>query len=130
MSKHTDINEQNISTLVHTFYGKVRADPALGPIFEGAIGTHDNQWQPHLERMCLFWSAMVLRTGGYQGTPFQKHMQLPPFDLQLFDRWLALFAETAHSLFVPELADVFIGKSRLIAESLKAGLSLRREQSA
>lgn len=119
----TQITEQNIQKLVHTFYSKVRADDALAPIFIGAIGNSENQWGPHLQKMCQFWSSMMLRTNSYQGTPFQKHMALPAFDLSLFDRWLLLFEQTAHEIFAPETALLFIRKSQLIAESLKAGLA-------
>ena len=37
------IKDDYISTLVETFYSRVRTDPELGPIFDGVIG--DN-WDP------------------------------------------------------------------------------------
>ncbi|MEZ5947552.1 MAG: hypothetical protein R3C04_12010 [Hyphomonas sp.] len=42
------IDEAFISTLVDTFYGKVRGDAPIGPVFEGAIG---ESWDAHLPKM-------------------------------------------------------------------------------
>ena len=42
----TDIDD--IRLLVDTFYGDVRNDKLIGPIFIGAIG---NEWPAHLDKM-------------------------------------------------------------------------------
>lgn len=120
--KESVITDESITRLVHDFYSKVRADKDLGPIFANAIGDDDTQWRPHLQRMVDFWSSIMLTSGRYHGNPFQKHKDLPSFDISLFDRWLELFAETAGELYNQENADRFIEKSRRIAESLKLGL--------
>ena len=88
-------NEDDVSTLVHTFYAKVRADELLGPIFEPII--KDN-WAPHLKRMVDFWSTILLYTHKYKDDPMPKHMQLP-VEQRHFDRWLFLFSETLDTLF-------------------------------
>ena len=86
----TGITEALIERLVRAFYAKVRADAVLAPVFEARI----RDWEPHLERMCAFWSSVALMSGRYHGTPMAKHMPLP-VDADHFDRWLALFEETA-----------------------------------
>ena len=43
----TGLDEALLTELVHRFYGKVRADTVLGPIFAARI----EDWGPHLERM-------------------------------------------------------------------------------
>jgi hemoglobin len=53
------------------------------------------------------------------------HQALPAFPAEFFDVWLGLFAETAHELFAPVLADDIAGRARRIAESLKLGLYYR-----
>lgn len=121
-SKEKEVNEENIKKLVDTFYGKVRRDPSLSPIFATIIGDSQEQWKPHLEKMYAFWSSMMLASGRYRGNPLKKHKDLPAFDIKLFDRWLALFAETAREIYSPEIADLYISKSHLIAESLKLGI--------
>ena len=50
------ITENMIRQLVHGFYAKVRADQELGPIFARVIG---EDWDPHLEKMCAFWSSVM-----------------------------------------------------------------------
>jgi len=98
----TDItNEEDVTTLVHTFYAKVRADKLLGPIFEPII--KDN-WAPHLLRMVDFWSTILLYTRKYKDDPMPKHMKLP-VEQRHFDRWLQLFNETLDALFAGEVTE-------------------------
>ena len=86
----TGITEAMIERLVRGFYAKVRADAVLAPVFEARI----QDWEPHLQRMCAFWSAVALMTGRYQGAPMAKHTPLP-VDAAHFDRWLSLFEAAA-----------------------------------
>jgi hemoglobin len=117
----TGIDEDMIRSLVHGFYDKVRADTLLGPIFAARIA----DCGPHLERMCAFWSSVVLMTGHYHGRPMQKHAPLP-VDAAHFDRWLTLFAKTAQEICPPPAADHFIERARMIAESLELGIAAHR----
>ena len=48
VEKPAEITEPSIRLLVDAFYVKVRADPALAPIFTRAI---PGDWGPHLEKM-------------------------------------------------------------------------------
>lgn len=122
MNYDKTITEQSIKHLVDAFYAKVRRDPALAPVFDAAIGDSEDQWEPHLQKMYAFWSSIMLTSGRYHGNPLKKHKDLPPFDRKLFDRWLALFAETANEIHTPEVAALYVAKSQRIAESLKFGL--------
>lgn len=114
----TGITEPLIERLVRAFYAKVRADAVLGPIFEARI--HD--WEPHLDRMFAFWSSVALMSGRYHGTPMAKHMPLP-VDADHFDRWLALFEQTAREICPPEAASHFAELARRIAASLELGVA-------
>jgi hemoglobin len=114
----TGIDEGMIDRLVRAFYARVRADALLGPIFAARI----KDWEPHLRQMCAFWSSVALMSGAYHGQPMQKHLPLP-IDAKHFDRWLALFAETARDLCPAKAADCFIERARRIAESLELGLA-------
>jgi hemoglobin len=120
IAAETGIDEAMIERLVRAFYTKIRADEVLGPIFATKI----TDWEPHLERMFAFWSSVALMSGRYHGQPMQKHMPLP-IDADHFDRWLALFAETAHEVCPPAAAAHFIAKARMIAESLELGVADR-----
>lgn len=120
--KAEKITEESIRALVHAFYAKVRADNVLAPVFDGVIGTRDEQWAPHLEMMCDFWSSLMLTSGRYHGNPMKKHQDIPAFDEALFDRWLALFEQTANALFDERNAALFVEKSQRVAQSLRYAL--------
>ena len=121
VTARTGIDEAMIHLLVHSFYDRIRADDNLGPVFAERIA----DWEPHLERMCTFWSSVALMTGRYHGRPMQKHAALP-VDASHFDQWLALFVETAREVCPPVAADLFIEKARMIAESLELGVATHR----
>ena len=72
--------------------------------------------------MCDFWSSVALMTGRYHGTPMTKHLPLP-VDAEHFDRWLALFAETAWEICPTKAADHFIERAQRIAESSEIGIA-------
>lgn len=114
----TGIDEKMIEVLVHGFYARVREDDVLGPVFAARI----EDWGPHLQRMCAFWSSVVLMSGRYHGQPMAKHLPLP-IDARHFDRWLALFEEAARDLCPPRAADHFVMSARRIAESLEIGIA-------
>lgn len=118
IAARTGITDAMIEHLVHAFYDKVRADAVLGPVFDARI--HD--WTPHLQQMCAFWSSVALMTGRYHGTPMVKHAPLP-VDAAHFDRWLALFEQTASEVCPPAAAAHFIERARRIAASLEMGVA-------
>ncbi len=102
-----------ILRLVRGFYARVREDPMIGPVYAARIV----DWEPHLQRMCSFWSSVTLMTGRYHGQPMQKHLPLP-VDARHLDRWLALFEATARELCPPRAADCLVDRARRITESL------------
>ena len=114
----TGIDEAMIERLVRGFYARIREDALLGPIFAARI----TDWEPHLQRMCTFWSSVVLMTGRYHGQPMQAHHRLP-VDARHFDHWLALFERSAREICPPAAAGHFIVRARRIAESLELGIA-------
>lgn len=114
----TGIDEGMIEKLVRSFYARIQKDESLGPIFAARI----SDWEPHLERMCAFWSSVVLMSGRYHGRPMQKHLPLP-IDAEHFDRWLNLFEDTALEVCPPRAAAHFIDRAHRIAESLELGIA-------
>lgn len=117
----TGIDEVMIEKLVRRFYGYVREDAYLAPIFSARI----TDWEPHLQRMCAFWSSVVLMSGRYHGQPMRAHVSLP-IDARYFDRWLALFETTARDVCPSEAADHFIRRAHRIAQSLEFGIAAAR----
>ena len=99
--------------------------PELAPIFPRAI---PGDWGPHLDKMYAFWSSVMLTTGRYKGNPVVKHLALPGMQPALFERWLALFNETADELFDDGISAEFRAKAARIAESLKLALFYRPDR--
>jgi len=118
------VSEAIIHTLVHAFYSRVRADALLGPVFNGAI----HNWDAHLEKLCAFWSSVTLMTGRYKGTPMKAHAELAEITPTHFERWLALFQDTAIKTCPPDAAQVFVERANRIAGSLKLGIAVHRGQ--
>ena len=113
------VGEDTIEDLVRTFYGRVRTDDVIGPIFRRVIG---EDWEPHLIKLCDFWSSVALGTARYKGTPMQAHMRLDGLSPEHFAHWLALFRETAREVCSPEVAAFFIDRAERIAQSLQTAL--------
>ncbi len=90
------VSEEQIAALVDTFYARVRQDELLGPVFERVVG---DAWEPHLEKMCAFWSSLVLASGRYKGNPMMAHLRLlPRIGIHHFERWLNLWRQTTAEL--------------------------------
>ncbi len=94
-------NDEDISTLVHSFYAKVEEDERLGPIFNEAANV---DWDEHLPKMVDFWSKMIFQTKRYKGRPFREHLPLP-IERDDFGRWVGLFTDTVDEHFEGNRAD-------------------------
>ena len=112
MTCYFDITEPAIAALVDRFYEKARRDPLIGPVFNAAI----DDWDEHLRKLHDFWSSVMLTTGRYKGNPMAAHMKLP-IEPHFFERWLALWQETAAEVFAPEPAASFRNKAGRIVSS-------------
>jgi len=115
---YTELNRAAIATLVNDFYADIRQESLLGPIFNGAV--KDN-WEPHLARMVDFWCSVMLASGEFKGNVFGTHMQIQGVDPEHFRRWFGLFETHVRRLFLPEVADAFMGVAKRIGASLQYG---------
>jgi hemoglobin len=118
------IDEALITRVVHAFYGRVRRDPVLGPIFARALG---EDWGPHLAKLVDFWSSVLLATGRYSGRPMPVHARIAEIDDALFGRWLTLFEATVTDCCTPGQARLFLEKAQRIGESLQLGIAFHRK---
>lgn len=87
-------SEEEVDRLVRSFYGRVRQDDLLGPVFEA----HVHDWEEHMRHLVDFWSALLRGTRRFRGAPVQKHMVIDELSEALFDRWLVLFRQTTAEL--------------------------------
>ncbi len=119
-----ELNRDAIAALVTDFYGDVRRDSVLAPVFDGAIG---DDWEPHLARMVDFWCSVVLRSAEFKGNVYGKHMQLQGVEAEHFRRWLGLFETQVRRRFAPADAEAFLAAAHRIAASLQYGFFGRVE---
>jgi hemoglobin len=116
------LTEEMIATQVRTFYGRVRQDAMLGPVFNDAI----EDWDEHLAKLCDFWSSVLLATGRFRGSPMAAHARRPAIRDEHFALWLDLFERTARDVCPAAVAELFVEKSQMIGRSLRLGLSVTR----
>ena len=98
---------QDIQLLVTQFYAKVRADDALGPIFNTVIP--EEKWPEHLDKLTDFWETSLLGVQKYKGNPLLKHQHADAvvgntIENEHFGKWLYLWFQTLDELFIGELA--------------------------
>ena len=98
---HDILTIDDIKNLVDSFYGKVRKDELIGPIFDERI---QDRWPTHLAKMYTFWQTVLLGEHTYYGSPFPPHAQLP-IDEEHFNKWLELFYETLDEHFTGKIAE-------------------------
>lgn len=118
------VDEAAIRRLVFGFYDSVRQDALLSPVFSREIAP--DAWPLHLEKMCDFWSNVLLKTHRYDGRPMPAHLRLPDISDAHFSRWLSLFRETAGRVLPPEGAAEAISHAERIARSFRMGIAFHR----
>ena len=103
---HDITSRADIARMVDAFYGAVRADALLGPIFNDVAHT---DWDLHLPKMYDFWETVLFGTRtGFRGNPLAVHLRLStqvPLGGREFARWIELFHGTVDALFAGPVAD-------------------------
>ncbi len=119
-TRSEQVTDEALAELVRRFYGKVRLDPHIGPVFERAVA----DWEEHLEKLAAFWSSVMLTTGRYKGQPVPAHMKhaIAP---EMFDTWLRLWRETVAEQFCGAAEEELLLKANRIGDSLKLALYYR-----
>ena len=117
------IDEALIRNVVHKFYDRIRADEMLGPIFSA----HITDWEPHLAKMCDFWSSVLLMTKRYEGRPVPAHLKIEDssstsLNGEHFAHWLSLFGATVEELCPGPAAELFLDRAQRIAQSLQLSI--------
>jgi hemoglobin len=121
LKKFNQVTEENIKVLVDEFYAEIKKDQTLGPIFNREIG---DGWASHMPRMYDFWSSVMLKSGRYHGRPVPVHMKIEGLSKERFIHWLKMFHRKAHELYEEEIANIYVEKSNMIAQSLQFAIGL------
>jgi hemoglobin len=114
------VTEGLIRDVVVEFYRRARLDERLGPVFEA----HIDDWNEHLARMTDFWSAALLRTGRYSGTPVERHRSIEELSHGHFGRWIELFEATVRDLCQSREAEAFLDRARRMRVAMSKVLGL------
>lgn len=118
------IDAAYISSFVDRFYGKIREDDLLGPIFNQRIA----DWSEHLDRMKRFWRSVLHNSGEFSGNPMIKHIVIPGIEERHFAHWLGLFYQTLREAEPDSDATRLVGeRARMIADSLLTGIAVHRD---
>ena len=120
-AENIGITADYIDRLVETFYGSIREDELLGPIFAERVA----DWAAHLARMKAFWRSVLHNSGEFSGNPMIKHIAIPGLEERHFAHWLELFYATLRDLDGDRAATELVGtRARMIADSLLTGIAM------
>ena len=118
------VDSDYIAGFVERFYGKIRQDALLGPIFNARIA----DWDTHLGRMKQFWRSVLHASSEFVGSPMVKHIAIPGLEERHFAHWLGLFYATLRELEPSDAATRLVGeRARMIADSLLTGIATHRD---
>jgi len=107
--------------LVDAFYERVRSDEEIGPVFNDAI----SDWPHHLDKLADFWHSVMFGSGRYPGGLMMRHfMHRDRIKPEHFERWLALFKQTARDTCSAQGAAFFIDRAERIADSFQMALGI------
>jgi len=118
-SKHDIRDRKDIGLLVRTFYGTVRKDALLGPIFEHVIGT-EQLWEEHFILLTDFWETQLFLSMSYQGNAMKAHQEVDDktghgITMEHFGRWLQHWHSTIDDLFSGDKAWQAKNKARTMS---------------
>ena len=113
----------DIHLLVSTFYGRIRKDVYLAPIFE----RHIQDWDSHFEHLTDFWEAQLFFKKRFEGNPLEIHQKVDAaenytINEQHFGIWINHWIQTLDDLFTGEKADTLKARARKIGTFLHVGM--------
>jgi hemoglobin len=124
---HDIASRSDIIRLVDTFYGRVRSDDLLGPIFDGVAHV---DWGAHLPKMYAFWESVLFGTAGFKGNPLAVHRELAvltPLTSREFGRWIDLFHASVDELFSGPTAQAARLRATRISLTMQAHIAADQE---
>ncbi|MFA5574341.1 MAG: group III truncated hemoglobin [Brumimicrobium sp.] len=118
-------DREDVRKLVYTFYGKVRKDELLGPIFNSQLS--EEQWPSHLEKLTDFWETNLFRIPKFKGNPMGAHQRVDAhtnrgITQKHFATWLRLWKETLEELFEGERAERAMEAARRMSTPMFIGV--------
>lgn len=120
-TKFDTITEDNLQVFTKAFYDAVQEDDLLGPVFHARIGTTDEDWAPHMERVNQFWSSLLLNKGTFKGKMVPIHNQIPNLETEHFKRWMEIFMATVNTYYATSPSLDLMIKAQTVMRTLHRG---------
>lgn len=116
-------NRADVELLINTFYGAIREEEVLGPIFNHII----KDWDQHLSLLADFWETNLFFVAKYKGNPAKVHQQVDKEEggtitQDHFFRWITLWTKTIDNLFEGERANIAKQRARKMSTHLYINL--------
>lgn len=112
------VTEAQIDRVVTRFYARIRAHPALGPVF----AAHVTDWAAHEAKIGRFWRGVLLMQRGYDGNPMQVHLAAGNVKATHFPVWLSLLDAVLDEELPAPLAQGWSKLAHRIGRGLSYGL--------
>ncbi|MEJ6796624.1 MAG: group III truncated hemoglobin [Flavobacteriales bacterium] len=116
---------EDINNIVRKFYGQVRENEILGPVFTNAIPA--GEWDRHMEKITDFWDSAIFGSMTFKGNPATSHVNLDKNnDYKItqdhFSIWLNQWSETINEDYEGEIAENMKMRARKMATGLYLGM--------
>lgn len=117
------VTKQLVRDVIRTFYGKIRNDVVLGPLFVSAIGT---EWDTHIERIVRFWLTATRLERSYNGREFMRaHLKHQSIRLEHISRWLSIFQNTLAEHCSAAQLEALLDIALRMADNIALGIERR-----
>lgn len=122
----TEVNRENVSKMVRTFYEMILADQTINPYFIMALGNDlkSEEWHSHYKIIEDFWLLLMNGERGYTGDAYTPHEDIGELDKETFERWLELFNEVVHRYYTPKLAEKFYKRAEVLSRKFMQWLDI------
>ena len=127
---HETVDRANVEKMVREFYAILIKDDIVGPYFVRALGSDlkNDKWYEHFRTLDNFWLLMMNGDSGYMGDPFGPHVFIGELYTETFERWLEVFNTHIHNHYIPEIADKFYKKGKILSDQFIERLEINGEE--
>ncbi|PWT98404.1 MAG: hypothetical protein C5B52_12275 [Bacteroidetes bacterium] len=111
--------QEDIQSLVETFYDQIKKDELLSPYFFKYMKIN---LEKRIPIMVQFWENAIFYTGAYSGNPMQLHQALNnhfPMTDEHFNQWIVLWNSTVDVMFEGKKAEEIKQKANSIGVVMK-----------
>lgn len=113
-----DLRDEDLQSLLTTFYDRIERDSLLAPYFRGI------DMREHIPRIADFWSTILFQTRRYSDNAFRPHLQMPGLTPEHFAHWVATLEVVVDASWAGPAAERMKDLAHRIAYSMQVRLRL------